>query len=71
VNVALIKAPPAGYDGIRANGLAFEAVVDGGVYNDLASATPGSLDLVIWQEPLSLHRTTSERLGVLRHRARR
>ena len=71
VYLVLIKAPPVGYDGIRANGLAFETIVDTGVYNDLASATPGSLALVTWQEPLALHRPTSERPNVLRHRSRR
>ena len=70
-NVALIKTQ-GGYDAIRANGFIFERIVDGNEYNDLVSTTPGSVEVVIWQEPLSLHRPASTgRLDVLRHRTRR
>ena len=71
-SVALMKFP-GGYDAIRANAFKFEDMLDIGIFYDViatAGVATGSAALVIWIEPLAFARTT-DRVDVLRHRARR
>jgi hypothetical protein len=70
--LTLVKVPPVGYDGIRANGFKLETVVEDGDYSDFTTTvgSTGSAAVVLWLEQLSVARTTGQSI-VLRHRRRR
>lgn len=66
--LTLAKVPPAGYDGIRANGFMLAGMVDNEDFSDFANtASSGSAALVTWLEQLAVARTR-DRPTVLRHR---
>jgi hypothetical protein len=69
--LTLVKVPPAGYDGIRANGFMLAGMVDNEDFSGFTNtASTGSAAVVLWVEQLAVARTT-ERASVLRHRRQR